>query len=125
LYSVCYDLSDKPGKKYTVSTALSKDKGKTYDVDLLSLEGDAGKDITPGINKTITWNMLKDYPRGLEGEDFVFAVDAKLQKGAEKWPYLAGAAVAGGAAYFVIQSGKNGGSESNKGSVTIRVPGDI
>jgi hypothetical protein len=69
-----------------------------------------------------TANDREFHSRGLEGEDFIFAVNARLQKGVKRWPYLLGAAVADGAAYFLARSG---GSEKNKGSVTGRVPGDI
>jgi hypothetical protein len=117
LIVIKYDLYGKTGGKYTVSAALSDDKGKSFEMMAVSLSGDVGRDVTPGSNKTITWRMLMDYPMGLEGDDFVFAVDAKLQKGSSKWPYMVGAAVVGGAAYVFTRP--------KKGSVTIKVPADL
>ena len=114
-----YNLNGKPGKKHTVAVELSDDNGKTFRIKPVSVEGDVGKDVRTGSGKSIIWNMQKDFPHGLEGEDFVFAVNARLQKGGKTWPYLLGLAAAGGAgAYYFM-------SKEDKGEITIRVPGDI
>jgi hypothetical protein len=117
-----YDLAGKIGKKYTVSAVSSDNGGRTYGIELYSVKGDIGRNISPGYGKTITWDMLKDYPRGLEGDDFVFAVNAKLQKSSKKWPYLLGAAAVGGAVIYAILPKP---AEDETGSVLIRVPADI
>jgi len=114
-----YNLFGRPGKKHSVSVELSDDNGRTFRIKPVSVEGDVGKDVRTGSGKSIIWNMQRDLPQGLEGEDFVFAVNAKLQKGAKTWPYLLGLAAAGGAgAYYFM-------SKEDKGEITIRVPADM
>lgn len=117
-----YDLAGKRGTKYFVSAVSSDNGGRTYRIEMASVKGDIGQGVTPGYNKTITWDMLTDYPRGLEGDDFVFAVNAKLQKSSKKWPFLLGAAAVGGAVIYAILP-KPAGDET--GSVLIHVPADI
>ncbi|MBN1894363.1 hypothetical protein JW906_07695 [bacterium] len=114
-----YDLSGKPGKKYTVFVELSNDEGKTFRIKPHSVLGNVGKNVLPGTGKSIVWDMQRDYPQGLEGEGFVFAVSARLQKSGKKWPYLLGLTLAGGFGYFVLRP------KDDKGEMTIRLPEDI
>lgn len=113
-----YSLTGKPGKKYTVSLYLSDNNGATFRLKPEAIKGDVGKNIEPGRFKQITWFLRQDYPQGLDGNGFVFAVHAKLQKGKSKWPYIiAGTGIAGGAVYYFTRK--------TKGAVTIRVPGEL
>jgi len=75
-----YDLIGKTNKKYTIDISLSDNYGTSFRITPRTVRGDVGKGITPGRGKKIIWEMTEDYPNGLEGEGFVFAVDATLQK---------------------------------------------
>jgi len=121
---VLYDLDGRIGKKYNISLSLSDNFGKTFNIEPKTVSGDVGKNIEPGIGKKITWYMKTDFPEGLNGEGFVFAVDAELQKGGKKWPYIVGAGVVGGVVYF-IAGGKKKSEPSKTGSIVIDVPGDF
>ena len=121
--TITYDLEGSVNKKYKTSLKLSKDGGGTFSVQPKTLNGDIGKNISAGKNKEITWNFTKDFPSGLEGEDYVFAVDAQLQKRA-LWPYfLAGVPIIGGAVYYITKGTEK--EQPTKGSIAISVSGDF
>lgn len=121
-FIIRYDLAGKIGRKYMVSVVSSDNGGRTFGIELYSIKGDVGKNVSPGYGKTITWDMLKDYPRRIDGDDFVFAVNAKLQKSSKKWLYLFGAAAVGGAVIYALLPKP---ADNETGSVLIRVPADI
>jgi hypothetical protein len=120
--SVRYDLSGAYGKKFKIVISLSDDNGRTFTIKPQTVRGDVGKNITPGRNKEIFWQVKADFPYGLKGSDFVFAVDAQLQKSGRKWPYVVGVAVVSGVIYSVTQGKKKTGSATT-GSITVDVPG--
>jgi len=124
LIIVHYDLEGNPKRKYKVELYLSDDGGATFTIRTKALHGDVGKNIVPGSGKEIIWEMMDDYPNGLEGENFVFAVDVKLQKGRGKaLLYILGAGAVGGIAYYFAQ--KKGSEDNSKGSISISIPGDL
>jgi hypothetical protein len=113
-----YDLEGIPNKKYHVNLSLSDDYGETFTIKPASVQGDVGKSVTSGPDKEILWDIVKDYPGGLGGEGFVFAVDAKLQKSSKAVYYILGGGVAAGITYYLV-------SKPKKGSVSITLPGEI
>lgn len=123
---VQYDLYGEIGKKYRVNLSLSDNNGISFAIRPKTVSGDIGKDISPGPKKTITWSYIEDFPNGLSGDKFVFAVDAELQKGGNKFPYyIIGAGVAGGVVYFVTSSFGKKEPEPKTGSIIIDVPNDF
>ena len=121
IVKIKYDLSGNYNKKYKISIRLSNDNGISYNIHPKTTTGDLGKNITPGKNKQIEWHIYKDFPKGLAGDKFVFAVDAELQKG-RKWPfYLLGTGVAAGAAVlYLSQQAKE--EDPTTGSIIIDIP---
>jgi len=122
---VKYELSGTSGRKYKVSLLLSDDYGVSFNIKPRAVFGDVGKSIKPGLGKQITWYMKKDFPNGLKGEGFVFAVDAELQKGKSKFSlYFLGTGIVGGVVYFVAKSkgGKTTPTTPTTGSIVITVP---
>jgi hypothetical protein len=119
---VKYSLTGDLNKKYNVTVSVSDDFGRTYRIHPVSVEGDIGKNVRPGRDKQIIWKLRRDIPGGLEGEGYMFAVDASLQKSGKKWPYFAGAAVAGGVVYFLTSQKED---KPTTGSITVQVPVDM
>ena len=102
--AVRYDLDGLIGKKYKIKLLLSDDFGVSFKIRPRTVHGDLGKNIKPGNAKEIIWDLKKDFSDGLRGDGFVFAVDAELQKGGSKWPYIIGSAgVVVVVGYFMIR----------------------
>ena len=59
---ITYDLVDTNRAKVPVTLALSDNGGATYVVTATSFTGDIGGNVTPGMNKKITWDAGKDWP---------------------------------------------------------------
>ena len=118
---ISYDLFGAIDKKFKVSLSLSNDKGKSYRIIPKAVHGDIGDDVVPGIDKQIIWEFTKDYPGGLQGEDFVFAVDAELlenEGNIKNVLLIGGLGAAGAVVYFLV-------IKKDKGSVNIIIPGDV
>lgn len=116
-----YDLNGQLDKKYKISLALSDNNGNTFRIKPESIKGHIGSKIKPGKNKRITWYIKKDYPAGLKGSEFVFAVDAELQKGLRKWPVvLAGTIIVVSGAAYLFSKAKS--KKPTTGSIIIDIP---
>lgn len=89
--TVEYDLTgDKPAE---VRVSL-KAKGESFSADKLHLEGDYGKNVSPG-RKRLVWNVLQDYPRGFSGE-YVWDISAGGGGGSDPVTGMEFVAVPGG-----------------------------
>lgn len=73
---VTYDLrADNNELKFTTQLYLSTNGGTTYSGPLRQVSGDVGPGITPGRNKRIRWQVLKERER-LQGDNIQFKVTA-------------------------------------------------
>jgi len=113
-----YDLDGQAKKNYKVSLALSNNGGQSFRIEPKALTGDVGKKVRPGKNKEIIWEMTSDYPLGIEGGQFVFAVDAELKKGSKMGFYMIGAGAIGGAVYFFTSMKDD---QPTKGSIKLNI----
>ncbi len=103
-----YDLQGPANRDYKVSLTLKRKKDIAFQYKPIVVKGSVGEDCQIGNNKQITWDILKEMPQGLEGDDFYFIVQAELIPASSyTWWYIAGgAAVVGGAvAYIVLSKG--------------------
>ena len=116
---VRYELHGTPGKKYRVNLLLSDNGGDSFTIHPSTLWGDVGRHVTQGTDKVIYWNVKRDIPQGLHGDDFVFAVDAAIQKN-HGLPYYIGGAVLVGSVVAIVST--SGGKEPTTGSIVISVP---
>ena len=71
-----YDLKGIQNSYY-VFLKCSDDGGKNFNIIPKTISGDVGKNIKPGKNKKIVWDALKDFPKGLHGDQFVFSIIAE------------------------------------------------
>lgn len=111
--NVVYDLLSRSYKtKFNVDLLLVIGEKEAYTIDSNSVTGDVGKNTLPGRNNQIKWAVLKDFPRGIQGKNFQFIVEAEAQSGAKKtWLYIAAGVVAAVALGGIIAmiAGSSGG----------------
>lgn len=104
-------LLEQKKREYTITLVLKREQDESFRFIPRYVTGDAGAGITEGSNKRIIWQISKELPRGLEGDDFYFVVqvDAIVER-TTPWLWLgAGAAVLGGTiAAILIFRGNEG-----------------
>jgi hypothetical protein len=122
---VQYDLQANPEKKYTISLLLSYDGGETFPIIPRILSGDAGGNIRAGQKKTIFWHISKDFPEGLIGDEFVFAVEAKLEKPKSKLPYILFTAGVTGGTVALLRYFTRKGPDPTTGTIVIKIPDSL
>jgi hypothetical protein len=82
---VTYDLIGEEGEEYEVELLYSASGGQVFDYEPKAISGDVGDDITPGLDKQITWNVLQDFPNGIQSASVKFKVVADEEGGAFGW----------------------------------------
>ena len=79
---VSYDLlSENESLRYTVSLYCSTNGGKVFGDPLRNAKGDVGFSISPGEEKTITWDVLEELNQFVY-DDVVFKVAARANTSA-------------------------------------------
>ena len=75
--NIQYDLTDIAGQinRYFIELYVSQDNGRTFTGPMLAVEGEIGKDVLAGNNKTIVWDFYKDLPF-FDGKEVIFKVKA-------------------------------------------------
>lgn len=114
--NVYYDLYGKsPSDKFNIKLMLSLGDNKTYEIDQTSAKGAIGEGVKPGQKKQISWKVLKDFPKGMQGKQIQFIVDAHQSNSANnkrKWIYItSGALILGAGAvlgFLYLQGGDSG-----------------
>lgn len=114
-----YDLIGEAGEEYQVSMFLKKesDSSRSYRPKLVS--GAIGEGIPTGSGREIVWDLFKEIPNGLEGNDFYFVVTIEEEPG--KFPWWTGAAVVGAGLIGLLVL--SGGSDVKKESTLPSPPG--
>lgn len=112
---IYYDLLGEDDD-YEITIFLRRENIQIYKIALTNITGDVG-DVKPGTNKKIIWKIDKQYPAGLDGEDFYFVIEAN-EKG-KTWYYYVGGAVVAGVAAILTLSGK---SDESKPEVKFADP---
>ncbi len=62
LVDVVYDLADPDSPTVSITLEVSRDDGRTWDVPVVSVSGDVGSGVPPGLGKTIVWDLGVDLP---------------------------------------------------------------
>ncbi len=124
IITVSYDLQGPAERDYTVKLTLKRKQQPAYSYTPISVSGDAGDGSFAGAGRKIAWDFFKEFPQGLEGDDFYFHVDVAMKPekksgGSNTWLYVAGGAVvAGGAAAAILL----GGSKDKTSTTTSGYP---
>jgi hypothetical protein len=96
---ISYDLNGKEGDLFNAIPYYSVDEGKTW-TQLITVKGDL-LNVTPGTNKAITWEVLKDVT-GIKGA-ISFKIEAEKSKesiGDLKGFFIAGEAIGARTGYI-------------------------
>ena len=114
LLYVYYDLRGNVEKAHRVSVYLRRESEPSFVYRPLNVTGEIGTIVFPGDGKRITWEFTKDFPDGLQGDDYYFEVEAEAPEGVGGISPLVfiggGIAVIGGIVALVLSGG---GSDSN------------
>jgi hypothetical protein len=109
LIYVYYDLAGDGQKAHRVSLYLRRDSEPSFVYRPLNVTGEIGTIVFPASGKRITWEFTKDFPEGLQGEDFYFEVEAEAPGGTGGISPLVfiggGIAVIGGIVAIVLSGG--------------------
>lgn len=97
--TVFYDLLARSDKsRFNVELLLSVDDEEAYTITSSSLSGDIGEKVPPGKDQQIKWNVLRDFPRGIQKENIRFIVHAnKINSSKKTWLYIVAGSLAVGA----------------------------
>jgi len=106
---ITYDLYGqfKLEPEYNIMLKLLRETDSTFILYPKKVNGDIGENILPGKNKTIIWDIDKEFYFRLKGEDYYFVLSAEYKKENFSWIfYSLGAVVALSATtYALITSG--------------------
>jgi hypothetical protein len=102
---IYYDLDADPDEEYEVQVFLLRESDQSFKYVPKFVSGDVGEGKFAGEKKKIVWEILKEFPDGLEGEDYYFEIIA--EETGSSVIYYVGAALlaAGGAAALLLGGG--------------------
>ena len=113
LIYVYYDLAGDVEKAHRVAVYLRRESEPTFVYRPLNVTGEIGTIVFPGSAKRITWEFTKDFPEGLQGEDYYFEVEAEAPEstgGISPLVFIGGGiAVVGGIVAIVLAGGGDDG----------------
>lgn len=110
LVKIYYDLNAPVDKVHDVRITLRRESDITFTYRPLNITGDVGTIVFPGQKRRIVWEILKEFPDGLPGDDFYFVIDAEYVEPESNTPWLligGGAALVGGVVLLLSMGGKD------------------
>ncbi len=78
LVRVYYDLAGPQNQPYRVLLTLHRQGDPKFIFTPDHVTGDAKTVVFPGLKRRITWDFFRDFPDGLQGNDFYFTVEAQM-----------------------------------------------
>jgi hypothetical protein len=117
IVTVYYDLiSSSDQSRFNVQLFIELEDGQSFELNAGSVSGDIGEEVAPGRQKSIQWDVLEDFPQGLEREQIQFAINVQRQRQAginRNLIYMTTGALvlgAGVSAAILLTNGGNGHS---------------
>ncbi len=113
---ITYDLiATSKESLYHVHLLLDLEDAGRYAIDPESVSGDVGSNIAPGREKEIVWDVLRDFPQGLERNQIQFAVTVQPDRQPNRnWVYVSGTAILLSAGVLIGVMLVGGGSSGDK-----------
>jgi hypothetical protein len=108
-----YDLGGAADRVYRISLYIRRENDPMFQYRPVNVAGDIGQVVFPGEKKKVTWEITKEFPVGLEGDDYYFVVQAEKtpeESSDTLWWVGGGAAVVGGVVAIILLSKGSGGS---------------
>lgn len=104
-----YDLKTNSDAMFKVDIVMKKESDSSFGVIPVSVGGHIGEGYFAGTNREIRWDYRRDFPQGLEGEDYFFEIHIQEQEieSQSNWLYYvvgAGAVAVGMAAFLMSKS---------------------
>ncbi len=122
---IYYDLIAPTDRTYTVRVTLRRGGNTSFQYKPVNVAGDVGSGVYPGVNRRIAWNISKEFPNGLEGEDLYFVVetDEPPGEGIPAGYFIAGGAVLiGGIVTAIILSNRTQNQPPSSGPSAFPPP---
>lgn len=98
-----------PSNEYKITLVLQRDRDSLFRYYPRAVTGHVGEGIAAGRDREIRWLVSREFPRGLEGDDFYFMVLAEPMMGSSanaRWWWIGiGTAVLGGTVAAILLSG--------------------
>jgi hypothetical protein len=106
---ITYDLIGSPDETYMIKVTLRRKQVPSYAYVPKSVTGDVDEGKYNGTGRQIHWDILRDHPDGLEGDDYYFRIEATMiPKRSNLLYYLGGGAVVAGTAAYLLFFNKTG-----------------
>lgn len=108
LIKIYYDLNAPLDKLHDVRLYLRRESDMTFLHRPANISGDAGTIVIPGVGRRIVWDITKEFPEGLPGDDYYFVVEAEYVEPEGTFPWMwvgGGAALVGGIVGILLLSG--------------------
>jgi hypothetical protein len=108
---VRYDLEGEANKDYTVKIILRREHNQSFLHIPKSVAGEIGEGRFAGQNRQVTWDVLKEFPQGLEGDDYYFVIEVEIVSSgiSPLWYIGGGVGIVGGVVGYLLSKG---GSEA-------------
>jgi hypothetical protein len=74
---VNYDLLGSADIKYGINVIMKRESDSAFSAVPVTVEGDIAEGYFAGTNKEIRWYYRRDFPQGLQGEDYYFEIHVK------------------------------------------------
>jgi len=125
LVRIYYDLNAPLEQVHAVRVVLYRESDPAFAYRPVNLTGDVGTIVFPGAKRRIIWEFTKEFPEGLNGNDYYFVVEAEglEPESSNLWWWVGGgAAVAAGVVVLLVAGGKSTGQVVIPPTVTFPVP---
>jgi hypothetical protein len=108
LVRIYYDLRGIPDRTHKVRLALLRESDSLFIYRPINTSGDVGTVVFPGVRRRITWDITKEFPEGLTGNDFYFVVEVERveTEGMNPLIWIGGGAVVVGGVLALVLGGK-------------------
>jgi hypothetical protein len=99
-----FDLEGPQDRDYTIKLTLKREQNQSFVHIPRAAAGDIGEGRFAGKDRQISWDILKEFSDGLEGNDYYFVIEVELiSRGMSPLWYVGGGlAIVGGVAAFLL-----------------------